>query len=479
MKCKSTPKAKLLGPLSFLILTLTCGGAFHSSQAEPLSQLAIFMRCYAQFTQLRASSTDPLYAAVASGSMKAVDACMAVFDRARLTIGARTIANPADPVAKAVINNFHNLHANWFQTKAFPNTLGAGPEINNRDLFDSSNPAAYYTKALFGPSVQARFVVTTPQYLRVVRTDNDPAAGVSTYTKADYAFGSAVKFAARGDMIGVEELSRQIWDFSYKVTSSGKVVSGDVAVNDTRGGGFLGSQDYILATVDEASTFKATGGLGMPRKWARSLFYDALCRDLPAVRQADGNSFVAPTSTVEFRQTANCVKCHASIDRASSVIRNFKYEIVAGSTLFTPRWGGFFTDLHPTDMPAETGWPSTVDANYYRRPTRGTFYYRSYNGTLVNVPINSVQELGNQIANTNDFYVCIAKRYYQYFTGIDADIGDLGDPEHGTLSAEHLIHRNIIIGLGVSLKTHQNLRTLVRDIINHPRYRLSDFGLSD
>jgi hypothetical protein len=479
MKYKSTNRTKLIVRLSLLALTFTCSREFHHSHAEPLSQLAIFMRCYAQFTQLRASSTDPLYVAVANGSTTAVDACMAVFDRARLTVGARTIANPADPVAKAVINNFHNLHASWFQTKAFPNSFGAGPELNNRDLFDSSNPAAYYTKALFGPSIQASFIVTTPQYLRIVRTDNDPSAGVSTYTKPDYVFGSAIKFAARGDMIGVEQLNRQIWHYNYTVNSSGQVLSGDVAVNDTRGGGFLGSQDYILSTVDEVSTFKATGGLGMPRKWARSLFHDALCRDLPAVRQADGNSFVVPTSAVEFRQTANCVKCHASIDRASSVIRNFKYKIVAGSGLLTPRWGGFFTDLHPTDMPAETGWPSAVDANYYRRPTRGTFYYRSYNGTLVNVPINSVQELGNQIANTNDFYVCIAKRYYQYFTGIDADIADLGDPEHGALSAEHLIHRNIIIGLGVSLKTHQNLRTLVRDIINHPRYRLSDFGLLD
>lgn len=466
-----------------IFVTLLISTAYLASAAEELSELALYNRCYAQLTQFRANPTAQMTLDVISGKETATSACMKIFDRAQLTNAGTRMGNPADGVGRAVLNTLHNVHASWFQIKDFPENGNFVQNRDLKDLYDNSAPAAFLTKALFDPAGTARSIVTGNQNLRVVRTDNNPAqslfrAGGRRITKADYMFGTNTRFASRGDILGVEPTGNLSWAYSTTRRRDSRVFTGTVQAGATRGGGFLGTPAYLLMTVEEVTNFRSNGGLLMPRKWARSAFHDSLCRDLPAVRELDITSFVVPTSSVDFRQTKVCTRCHASMDRAASVIRNFAYTAL-GSNAFSPPNGGLFPRFMASTAGAETGWPAEPDANYFRRPTNGTFYFRSYDGQLINLPINSVQQLGNRIADTPDFYVCLAKRYYRYFTGIDTDIGDLGDPDHGMMSEDDKVHRQVVIDLGLDLQKHQDLRLLLRDIIRSKHYRLSDFGVSD
>jgi hypothetical protein len=132
--------------------------------------------------------------------------------------------------------------------------------------------------------------------------------------------------------------------------------------------------------------------------------------------------------------------------------------------------------LDPAE-PAAADWPTAADANYHRRPTKGVLYYRAHDGSLVDVSVPSLAALGEAITNKDDFYVCAAKRYYQYFTGVDVNIGDIHDPSAGIfLTARDEFHRNRVISLGLQLKQTQSARSLIESILRMSSYKRQDFG---
>ena len=67
----------------------------------------------------------------------------------------------------------------------------------------------------------------------------------------------------------------------------------------------------------------------------------------------------------------------------------------------------------------------------------------------------------------------MAKRYYEYFTGYQANVDDLNGL---ALSTEEQEHRQKVIQLGVSLKNHQNVKTLIGDILESDQYTRSVEG---
>ena len=145
----------------------------------------------------------------------------------------------------------------------------------------------------------------------------------------------------------------------------------------------------------------------------------------------------------------------------------------------TERFQANRASIHQTvSQPAETSWPITGDNVYHRRPPNGVLYYRDYNGNLVNQNVTGVQDLGAKIAARDDMYICAAKRYYEYFTGISVDTGDIKDPLYpNKLTADDTKHRNFIIQLGKNFKSHQNPRTLIKAILESPQYKRSNFEI--
>lgn len=75
------------------------------------------------------------------------------------------------------------------------------------------------------------------------------------------------------------------------------------------------------------------------------------------------------------------------------------------------------------------------------------------------------------MASGNDLYVCAAKRYFEFFTGINANLYDPGDSRNVALTPADQKYKNVVVQLGMNLKTHQSLRNLVKEIISSEIYQ--------
>lgn len=448
------------------------------AQAEQLTELALFYRCYSHLTQSRPALNDTLTMQVINKTKTAIQACTEVLNS--VSFNSSGVIATDNERNRIVLNNFHRLHASWFQIKAFAEVGNTRENQGMIETGDTSTPAAYVTRSLFSPTTNYSTIATSTESLRVLRTADNPTQ-VGNLTKSSFqAVFTNFQFSGRGPIIGVVPSGNPVWNYSAKKNSTGELVTGSYYRHRNYGAGFLGTSDYMLMTVETDKRYNSDGGVKVPRKWARSLLNDLLCRSLPLVRDADVTSFVVPTSTVPFRQSTTCVKCHATMDRMAFTIRGFGYAGVGG-TAYTPSTGSLFVNMRSpkSTLASETGWPAVADTNFYLRPPNGVLYYRSYSGNLINQPLSGLQDLGNKLAAQDDMYICLAKRYYEYFTGVSAVIQDPGDPQAEATTDAEDIHRNIVINLGRSLKSHQSPKRLILDILNLPHYRLSDYGVSD
>lgn len=439
----------------------------------PLSEEAFYQRCYKSITQNRPAANDTVLSAIRQKKVKAADACVSLLKGVQWSADVGQV-DAADSVAKQVLKVFHRLHASWFSSKDFsaPDGIRAAGAQN---IYDTTTPALYFTRALFQVGTRADSVIVMNSHLEPIRSNPGGPGVVGKISGAESALRSDEAFAAKGDLWGVREVRKKTISFYKSPTDSDPLMSFDAARH--LGGGFLGSSPYLLMNVQEADDFRADGAVAMPRKWAKSFFKDALCRDLPVVRREDAEPFVVPRSAVAFRTMNGCVSCHTTMDRAAGLIRGFQYVTTMNAP--SSREGYQFWNLLKAKHAKEKGWPAIVDADYAERPTNGVLYYRSYNGKLIDIPVTSVAGLGLVLKNQDEFYVCLAKRYYQYFTGINAEIGDIQDPRFGRdLNESEKMHREAVVAMGLQLKKTQNVLTLLESIIRSPNYRERDFGAS-
>lgn len=441
----------------------------HATGRELLTNPALFMRCYAHLTQSRVPLNDPLLQQVVAGTKTPVDACMEVFDKARL--GPSGTMDVTNKVGKKVFLTLHRVHASWFEQREFT-PVGIDQPTVTGDIFDSETPAFYYTRAMFQPGVPFKYIVQGEKHLRAVRSDNDPAAGaISTRAKSTFVFDENLRLAPIGEFLGIQETEGMATNYSYTIGTT--PYSGTVQLGAHFGGGILGSQPYLLLNINEEKTFRSDGGESMPRKWARGVFSDLMCRNLPVVRYGDVASFRVPTSPVSFRKTQGCVQCHASMDRMAASIRGFRYKNV-GNLSYDLSGGGFANFVVPTGG-SGTEWPSIPQTNYAQKDPDGVLFFRNYKGVLRDLAFRGTAHLGNLLAAEEDLFVCAAKRYYSYFLGVEVFVGD--PPMAPALTEEEAVQTAHVEELGRALKADsgQSLRTLIRSIFELPEYQQSNF----
>lgn len=463
----------------------------------PLSDVAVYRRCHGQFTRSYLSPADPVVTQIKTGKKDPIQACMDLIKSARLNADGNTKIDVSSSVAASVIETFHALHTSFFANRNFNDSAG-GRSPNTADLTDPSTPALYYTRALFHPSGKLRDVVTVSTEVEAVRTDMDPVAGaVSGYPKASWKANRPaepwdVRLAPRGALLGVRDavplimpapavLSVAFNALNDKGASVRHVVDlKNINYHNHMGGGILGSQSFMTANLGESATgYIASGAEKVQRKYSQAILRDLLCRDLPAVRMMDAAPYVDPKSAVSFRLSGGCVQCHASIDRMAGVVRNVAYTITASGDINRDNPSAVVWYRFPAVMPAESAWIKEPDPYYRFRNPQGILYYRSYNGQLINRRVANVGAMGSALSEGEDLYVCAAKRYYEYMTGISVNLRDLEDPMNpASLSADDAFHRAIVVDLGLKLKGHQRLETLIEDILRLPLYRMSDYGIS-
>lgn len=455
--------------LSLLLLKLSFFPSI--GQTRVLTNVEIYKRCYGQLTQTFLPPTDDILAQVKSGSKTPAAGCTELLDRAKFGVSdSNRLNNPSDPKAILVLNTMNQVHQTFFLSPSLAESTFENSIAGMKGIYDPGEPALYYTKALFDSSTKVDYVVTANVNLRADRTGNNPTVSSEgdNQSKSTFAGNANFSWASIGQLLGV------------KVTGDMAVTStfGNANIGATRGGGILGSPTYLLETVNEFPDFKATSQ-AMPRKWAKSVLSDFLCRELPVARLSDTNSFVNSSSTaIGFRQESSCTQCHASMDRLAAVNRNFKYQVIRPTGDLSVL-GGFFPVTYPTTSTLDgSEWPSVADNNYYKRSTLGVLYYRDYTGALVNKNITSIQDLGSKLADQPDFYICVAKRYYKYFMGVEVDTFDPEDPRYRNKGTDMAIHRAKVVELGLDLKANKSLRTLINNIFKSDLYKQSHLGIN-
>ena len=441
-----------------------------------MSSLEVFERCYSQLTQRFINKNSKTYKSVRSGQ-DPIKVCESILDNAKFSKVGLTEIDRRNPDAVAMLDTMHALHYSWFSVKEF-REIEVRAMRNVAAVFDLSSPALYYTKALFHPTYKVRDMFKGKNQLTTSRSNNNNTTSPFEGTKQAISIFKSVQYAPRGALYGVRALPPQNAKYKYtsKKNPANKVVSGSVALLNPYGGGVIGSTPYLLQNILEQSRFVSDGAIKSTRKWGKAILADFMCRSMPVARIQDVKKYVNTKSSLGYRLSSSCVVCHATMDQMGGLTRNFRYKIVG--QYYTKGYMAFNDKVKQSRSVANI-FPIHSDKDYSKRPPTGHFLYRTYDGKLINEPLPNVESLGNILGESNDVYVCLAKRYYQYFLGIDANIDDINDPSHLKLNAKELKYRNIVIKLGLELKKHQNPMTLIKDIINRPEYRVSDFNVGD
>lgn len=484
-------------PLNFFITILGALVAQDSiglaSEPVELTPVQHYTRCKAMLALMPTTESDSLYQEVKSGAKTSDDACLALLRSAQVTFdsddeGTVDLTNKA---AKQVLNGLHRLHSSWFTNKEWF-LIGNGQAMRGTmSMRDSTAPASYYTRALFDASGAFTLdkVLTYDQHLLPARAINYPGMdGMLAHDrKSAYSGGNLIGawddpsiFLPVGDLVGLTRRNQKTLAYTKKLNGSDTQKS-TVTMKAHLGGGALGSSDYLLLNMRERVNYKPDGAVSVARKWAKAVLKDFLCRDIPVVTLEDAAPFVKTESAAAFRHSATCAACHTTIDRMTGVMRHVSLQTVNTTT---PQIGGSFIKYHAVNQPTyspvdgdgnpvtvvneEDKWPLTPDAVFANRPRKGHFMYRNTQGQLIDVVVNSIPELGQKISEQKDFYMCVAYRYYKYFTGFNMSFEAIEDSQN--------IHAQRVKLLTNQLVSEKKPIKTIEAILTSDYFKKSDFG---
>jgi hypothetical protein len=463
-----------------------------TAKSEPLTARGLYYRCYAHFTGQKSPLSDPGLGALTAGSSvnDAVDQCMSLLARADLGEDGeiKLKSGPdVDPVGRSILQTFHNFHNGWFSAW----DLRGSRFCETHEIYDTAEPSLHMSRNLFTNADFSEVITASGTYETIRRSDPGLTQGYMVncekykerskwvFKKSTPAVVWSPKTTRLGQLVGIEPL-----DTSTEETLDGLFLQWNhftakvIKPHDPIGAGVIGTIPYLLLNMGtEQDDEPANGGLQMPRRWSKSVIKDLLCRNLPVLRGVDVAADVqsSESTAIPFRQGQSCMQCHATMDNLAGGIRHLRKGVSAYGFEFAD---GVTQHIYAYDHTLTTSEISPVenDAQFHLRQPKGRFRFRTYEGQLKNEGFSNLNELGAIIASTKDFYLCAAKKYYQFFTGIDVSIHDFSDPAAPSAGSEELFHRNLLVKLGTSLQSHQNLQRLVRDIISSPVYRNRGFN---
>lgn len=468
------------------------------SAADNLNPTALLSRCYSNITNQHLPFNHPLRAQVKNG-LSPIDACLTIFDKATLNASGanigRTVA-PIDAEAQSVLQTFNDLHRTWFSNDKIGGILFDPEFLPNATLMhDLGEPGLHFTRALFTPSVPASEVVTGDSVIEALRSNGPqrneslsiPFHGATAPYTTPAAFNIlaitpiAMELVQTGQLQGV----RQVKLNPNKINAKGfygylnPYLNQPIYTQRSLGGGILGTPSYLLMNMGPVNG--SDGGVTMPRRWAKTVLKDLLCRDIPVIRLSDAAPFVEPkpvAGTPSFRTGQSCMSCHASIDPASGVIRNLTQVLIPydeTNSATSVQINSPQIHQYPVTQPASLALTNS-DPYFPQRPPTGSFYFRNYAGNLVNEPVMGIAGLGKVLSEQEDLYICAASRYFQYFTGIRVSMQDPGDPTSIPMTGDQQSYYNQVVQWGIELKKTQNLRGLIKNILQSNVYQKVGLG---
>lgn len=484
------------------------------SAAQSLSDQALYRRCHAQLTGLPVPFKSAITSDIASGRITGLQACESLLARAEFAADGR-LKNINDNIARAILKNFHNFHRTWFQTGVVEDIQGYDTEISNgtTDIFDTTEQALAITRLLFHPGAKYSEVVTRGNGWSALRVEdpgvkarigwnvqfpgrrifgNNATLNQNLFSFRDpqnrnFAEGAnsivaSLPVVQVGELVGIVGESRSfiVPNFSLAPLGADRPANAQPGMNfqfdlfGSKGGGIIGLPSFFLLNYGHDLGTASNGAAKVPRRWAQAAIQSLMCASLPALRESDIRSMVIGNSSTPFRNSASCVMCHATLDQMGNTARN----LVTGASdyfTFTGKKQTLLVANYHADMGEVNTWPSEPVAHFHRTKPSGKLFYRSYTGALIDKPVVGIHGLGLAISETDDLYTCAAKRYFEYFTGMDVPLFDRTDPNNANLNkkmiGEVLEARLFIEKLGQSLKVHQSLPQLVKEIMRSDYYR--------
>jgi len=451
-----------------------------------LSEVALFDRCYSDVTGMRIHPNNPRLAQVKQGA-PALEMCSQLLDEVELITSGDSegTVREASPERISVFRTFHSVFRSFI-----PGSFDGTGVTGARAALDETNVAAFFTWAMFDPRGKVSDLTTSTVDIETVRatpgTDNREVIGVndrrlSRATGPDTSDFEPIPFytMATGNVIGaILQSAVKAVDGSPKSQMTGYLRKGTnfpaaLPLFGTVGGGVIGSYTYLAMSFNLPSRRTADGGIYLARRWSESVARNLMCLNPPALRLSDAAPYVTPEdkvvpATPPFRTSSSCMSCHVTLDGMAMTIRNVTAQSMPGvPNREYPVFPSFTVGL------AREAGLVNADASFHRRPPWGTLMFRDYNGTLVNHPVQGVQELGERIAQTDQFYACTAARLYQYFLGVDVSpfLYDPGDPANSPLTEDAEFHKQNVIQLGQALKNHQSLKQTAIEILHLPAYQ--------
>jgi hypothetical protein len=485
--------------ISIALLAASTQLALAAEGTTPLSNVALFTRCYTQMTGQALPRNHPIRQEVAAGTLAPVAACMQVLQEASLIASGANVGHLVNdtPEGRMVLKTFNDVHRSWFHSdRLIPSITGEGLTYSQY-LYDETEDALFVTRSLFYPNVPYSDVVTDSNDMEAIRDlQGQPypapwwpmAVNNMSYVGTNYqdiVNGPNVLFSPspRGQLEGVVSyaddpdqskynlyVSRDSFTFSYL----GIINTGAYPHRPTySGGGAMATASFLIL-----NNFGGwdDGGYGANRVWSRAVYNDLLCRDVPVIRISDALPFVeaSPPTSIPFRAQSQCMQCHAAMDPMSGVVRNswitqnpYVADANGNLTNAPPTLAFTFQQLFPPEV-------GQVDSDGYfmERPPTGHFMFRSYNGTLVQANLSNMADLGTTISKLPDFYNCAASRYLSFFTGVTVNWLDIGDPSvTNATQIQADPYRAFAIQLGTQLQQTQSLSGMIQTILQSPLYQ--------
>ncbi|MBC99366.1 MAG: hypothetical protein CME63_16605 [Halobacteriovoraceae bacterium] len=440
------------------------------------AQKIVFKRCYEQMVREPLDPSSYLFKEVAKGERTASNACISLLRQARLSQNGQTRFYDSGEAQK-VFNTFYDFHVSWFGPRNLTSSVGF--DASRQDsIHDVNQPAYYLMKALFGDNIPYSYVLTSNESLKSIRSTNEKYINniQFRYPKKQHV--------TKGQVKGISKHYAEYVGRERGPVRQGSTRNGNFNVFHHQGAGILGSQSYLLLNAGERLPYRTNGGLRTMRTLSKNFFSQVLCRELPAVRLEDAISNVASDeSNLPYRNGVACMQCHSTIDPFAWATRKIYSTLSDGTTfgqdrmdmrtLYIGRYDGDEINSGPV-----TEWPDNSPGDFYRRSAWGKLFYRSFDGTLVDEEVKGFSELGEALSQQDAPYVCAAKRYFQFFTGVDANIGDIDHILSETeLTEKERYYRNFVIKLGKELKEHQNLETMFKRIFSSKAYAAPGLGV--
>jgi len=416
------------------LIILYVGLLTRSVSAEMSNDLFQYKRCYSQFVRERISENDSLLKAIIEKRLSGKDACLSLLKFQN----------------KKVLKTFQSFHRQWFPSY---DLNVATQDYTASDFYDVNEMGYHLTNALFDSHIPFSFIVTnTDSYTAFRETKVQPAYLFEDGLATTYErFGS--RNWNRGD--GNDSWKPKLVDFGTLValeTNSGNknyLVKDKTEhdANKSLGAGVIGTIPYILMNSGQGEKVM-DGGMKVHRRWSKSVLNDLLCRELPVVKKEDALNYVDKKSPIVFRRKVECMQCHVTMDNLAGVIRNVElYNTDKDGFQRNTLRGAFVHKVDPKS------------GKYFNQSTEGRILFRNFKDELIERKFSNVSDVGKWISTLDDFYVCSAKKYFSFLTGVDVDLFKNDED------------KKFVVQLGLNLKKHQSARQLISDIIESDYYK--------